>query len=489
MMRSKLICRALWSLGLFLAAVPGCTKSESRETSSDAGPAGTGGAPSGGQGAGASMSRGGGGVSSAGSGGAAITGNRGGSPASSGGASSSGGAPSTGGAPAIGDGGTANGHDAGSPGVGDTGAPTPGPSEGDVHIVKRMGDPTFDSVVTKPSPSTVTWLNDHFYRMEVFTTFFDDKTSFYPNGWVYSDSQVIYPGSSTAKNHPDWVLQDSGGHSVYLDWNCSGGTCPQYAADVTSAAFRSDWIATLKASLAKGYRGAWIDDVNLALRFSDGTKSVTAYSPATKAVVTEDSWSAAVASFMAEIAAALPSYELLHNSIWYARPTRTADTYVKQEMKAASVINLEGGFASDGGLTGGTGEWSVYAKMAFVDVVHSAGKWAVIDDFPSNDGERQYALACYLLVSNGSDGLGDAAMAPSTWWKGYDVHLGAAVSGRTRSATGVFRRQFQNGLVLMLEPGAASTTVTLPGPYTTIDGAEVTEVKLSAKQGAVLIAK
>jgi hypothetical protein len=113
----------------------------------------------------------------------------------------------------------------------------------------------------------------------------------------------------------------------------------------------------------------------------------------------------------------------------------------------------------------------------------------VIDDFPSNDAERQYALACYLLVSNGKDGLGDASMAPSTWWKGYDVQLGRAVSGRTRSGAGVFRRQFQSGLVLMLEPGAASTTISLPGPYLTVDGAEVTQVNLSPKQGAVLIAK
>jgi hypothetical protein len=375
-----------------------------------------------------------------------------------------------------------------SPDGGPTG-PGAGAAVGDARVVKRMGDSSFDAVVTNPSAATITWLNDHFYRMEVFTTFFDNKTSWYPKGWVYSDSAVIYAGSSTATSHPTWILQDSGGHPVYLDYNCSGGTCPQYAADVSNPDFRSYWIGALKASLAKGYLGAWIDDVNLALRFSDGTKSVTATSPTTKTVMTEDAWSAAVASFMTAIRTALPGYELLHNSIWYARATGAADPYVKQEIAAADVINLEGGFASDSGLTGGTGTFSVSAKMAFADAVHAAGRWVVVDDFPSTDAQRQYALACYLLLSNGKDGLGDASMAPSTWWKGYDVHLGAALGARTRSAAGVFRRDFEKGVVLILEPGAVTTTVALAKPYTTIDGATVSQLALSAKQGAVLVAQ
>jgi len=125
--------------------------------------------------------------------------------------------------------------------------------------------------------------------------------------------------------------------------------------------------------------------------------------------------------------------------------------------------------------------------MAFADAVHDAGRWVVVDDFPANDADRQYALACYLLLTNGRDGLGDASMAPSTWWTGYDVTLGKATGARTRSSTGLFRRSFEHGLVLMLEPGAASTTVTLPATYTTLAGAAVTQVSLTARQGVVLV--
>lgn len=376
------------------------------------------------------------------------------------------------------DAGTDAGHDAARP---------EDDPEGVVHIVKRMGDPSFDAVVTSPSSSTIQWLNDHFYRMEVFTTFFDDKTSFYPNGWVYWDSAAIYVGSSTASAHPEWILEDSHGDKVFIDWGCSGGTCPQYAADISNPEFRAWWIEGLTDVLERGYRGAWIDDVNLALRFSDGSQATTAISPTSHITMTEDVWSAAVASFMMAIDAALPHYELLHNSIWYARPQRMDDPLVRAQIMAADVINMEGGFASDGGLTGGTGEWSIFAKLAFADAVHALGRWVVVDDFPSDDTQRQYALGCYLLLSTGRDALGDASMAPDSWWHGYDVNLGRASSARSRESSGLFRREFEHGLVLVLEPGAASQTVQLPHAYLTLEGASVTHVTLAERTAAVLL--
>jgi hypothetical protein len=361
------------------------------------------------------------------------------------------------------------------------------PGAGEVRLIKRMTS-SFDSVVTAPSASTVQWLNEHFYRMEVFSTFFDDKTSFYPNGWVYSDAAVIYVGSDTAKEHPEWILEDAEGQPVYLDWGCSNGSCPQYAADLSNAEFRKAWIESLKATLLKGYKGAWIDDVNLALRFSDGNQEVSARSPTSKLLMTEAVWSHQVAKFMQEVRAALQNYELLHNSIWYARlPKRAMDADVKAQILAADVINLEGGFASDLGLTGGTGEWSVESKLAFADAVHALGRWVVVDDFPFNESQREYSLACYFLLSNGRDGLGDLTASPSAWWPGHDVNLGAALGKRTRSAAGLFRREFEHGLVLMLEPGANDITVTLPKPYRTIAGDQVTSVSLSPRRGAVLL--
>ena len=63
---------------------------------------------------------------------------------------------------------------------------------------------------------------------------------------------------------------------------CGGGTCPQYAADISNADFRQYWINQALVGLNAGtYKGIWIDDVNLqALQVSDGNSNLVApYDP------------------------------------------------------------------------------------------------------------------------------------------------------------------------------------------------------------------
>jgi hypothetical protein len=84
----------------------------------------------------------------------------------------------------------------------------PAASEGDVRVVKRMGDPSFDAVVTNPSPSGIAWLNDHFLSDGGLFDLFDDKTSFYKTGWSNRS-----PGHLSRQQHrhgsSGLILQDS----------------------------------------------------------------------------------------------------------------------------------------------------------------------------------------------------------------------------------------------------------------------------------------
>ena len=61
---------------------------------------------------------------------------------------------------------------------------------GTVQFVKRTG-PEFDSYTRNPTASFSAWMNTKFWRSEVFTPYFDNKTSWYKNGWVYEDSYAI----------------------------------------------------------------------------------------------------------------------------------------------------------------------------------------------------------------------------------------------------------------------------------------------------------
>lgn len=358
---------------------------------------------------------------------------------------------------------------------------------GTTRFVKRM-TPAFDRYVTNPSPSTAAWLNKKLWRTEVFTPFFDDKLATYGNAWFYSDIYAIYTGSDVASQHPEWILKDGAGNKLFIPWGCSNGTCPQYAADITNPAYRAWWIGNVTRSLAKGYKGVWVDDVNLEMRVGNGDgREIAPYSPALGRVMSAADWRRAMADFTEQLRAAAPAdKEILHNSIWYAAQGagRDTDASVQRQIASADYINIERGF-NDDGLTGGTGEWSLRALQGFVDRVHGKGKGVIIDAFDASAGGMEYSLANYLLISNGRDGVGQIDMTPDNWWAGWDTDLGGALSGRY-DWQGVQRRDFQGGMALVNEPGAPTRTVQLPSAMTTIDGRSVTSVTISAGRGVVL---
>ncbi|MBO9532561.1 MAG: hypothetical protein J7513_06285 [Solirubrobacteraceae bacterium] len=358
---------------------------------------------------------------------------------------------------------------------------------GAVRFVKRM-TPSFDSYVTNPSADRISWLNKKLWRTEVFAPFFDARTSFYGNGWVYSDIYAIYTGTELANQHPEWILKDSQGRKLYIPWGCSNGTCPQYAADITNPDYRAYWISQLTKTLNKGYRGAWVDDVNLELRVGDNNgNAVAPYSASLGRTMNATDWRRSMAEFTEQIRATVPaSKEILHNSIWYAGQGvgRDADPYVARQIASADYINIERGF-NDGGLTGGTGEWSLKAIQSFIDRVHAKGKGVIVDAFDATPAGMEYSLANYLLINSGKDGVGQIDMTPDNWWKGWDTDLGTAL-GERYDWQGVQRRDFQNGMAIVNEPGAPTRTVQLPKAMQTVDGKTVSSVTVAGGKGVVL---
>ena len=359
--------------------------------------------------------------------------------------------------------------------------------DGRVRFFRRV-DQSFDPYLQAPSTTQQQWLRDHFYRMEVFSPFFDSRTSWYPSSLVYQDIYAIYSSSTLVEQHPEWILKDVSGSRLFIPWGCSGGTCPQYAADISNSAFRRWWIDEAKRRLSYGYRGIWIDDVNMEFRVGDGAGNfVTPYDRNTGSLMTWDNWRRYMAEFTEQIRLELPGVELLHNSIWYAGPSavRDSDPYIRRQISSGDIINIEHG-VNDPGLTGGTGIWSLSALHAFIDRVHGLGKPVVIDDFAKTTTEKEYALANYFLVNDHADCVGNMVDTPDNWWSGYDVDIGASTSARL-TWNGLLRRDYQGGLVLVNEPDAPVRTVTLPGTFRTLAGSSVTSVTLAAKTGMVLI--
>jgi hypothetical protein len=315
---------------------------------------------------------------------------------------------------------------------------------------------TFDVFTDSPSPAQRQWFEDNAWRMLVYSPYFDHRLSWYPNGWVYLDLYAIYVGSPVAAQHPDWILRDQKGNPLYIPYDCSGGTCPQYAGDVTNADFRAYQIAQAASYLGIGYRGLWLDDVNLEFRVSNGSgNEVAPIDPQTGQQMSLTNWEGYISAFTAQFRAAFPNWEIVHNVIWYAGGSAgTKDPSVKTEINAADYLNLERGVV-DPGLTGGTGQYSFTAFLAYIDSVHQLGRGVVLDNSP---GQIDYALASYFLISDGSDGFGSQGLTPDTWPASFSIDLGAPVGPRG-AWNGLLYRLFANGMVLVNPPSSPRVIV------------------------------
>jgi hypothetical protein len=357
--------------------------------------------------------------------------------------------------------------------------------QGVVHFLGGTNS-SFDRYTSGQDPGYGAFLRGHFWRMVVYSSYFDDKTRWYPNGWVYKDAYAIYPGSALAREHPEWILHDGAGRALFIPFACSRGTCPQYAADISNARFRRDWIASASAALAHGYRGLFIDDVNMDFRVGDGNGNpVAPVDPATGKSMTYVAWRRYMAQFMEQVRAALPHVEIVHNVIWPAdSPIRTADPYIGREIRAADYINLERG-VNDTGLRGGTGPFSLRSMFAYIDAVHGLGRGVSLDGDAAEAAGIEYSLASYFLISNGNDLVSAHGMTPVHWWQGFDVNLGEAAGPRTQWK-GLLRRDFSNGMSLVAEPESGTHSVRLPSAMRSLDGRVVTSLTLGPASGVVL---
>lgn len=363
------------------------------------------------------------------------------------------------------------------------GASVTGTSIGTVRFVKGAAS-DFDRYTRSPSPAQQQWMRAHYWRMRTYSPYFDSRLSWFPDAWVYKDLYAIHVGSTPAEAHPEWLLRDADGNRLYIPYGCAAGTCPQYAADIGHVPFRADWLATARATLAKGYAGLFVDDVNMDLsRVSNGAGDpVVPWDPRTGTAMINADWRRYMAEFTEEIRRAFPTHEIVHNALWFFGHD---DPSIQRQLASADYIELERG-VNDAGLRGGNGKYGFERLLAHLDWLHARRKGVVFDAEAGTESGREYGLAAYFLVDSGRDFLGnDPGGTPDDWWRGYEVVLGPP-SGARYAWNGVLRRDFQHGLVLLNPPEASRQTLTLEQPHIDLAGQRRTAVTLGPAEGAVL---
>src|SRR4051812_2048977 len=326
---------------------------------------------------------------------------------------------------------------------------------GIVHFAKSA-DSSFDRFSYAPTTARQQWMRDKYWRMRAYSPYFDTRTSWYSRAWFYKDAYAIYPGETMDSSY---YLRDARGQKLYIWYDCGGGTCSQYAADIGSPGFRAQWIADAKRSYLHGYQGLFVDDVNMELRISDGNGNLQwPLDPRTGAPMNEQSWRRYMAEFMEQIRRELPGAEIVHNQLWF---DGDADPSIRRAQDAADLIEVERGI-NDSGLRGGEGGVSVRTLLKLIDRLQARGKGVVLDASAPTADERMYGLAGYFLISSGRDALGNnPAGTPEDWWSGYDTDLGEALGPRYALPNGVIRRDFTAGTVLLNTPDTTTQTVTL----------------------------
>ncbi|MFT5201959.1 MAG: hypothetical protein ACI9C1_001341 [Candidatus Aldehydirespiratoraceae bacterium] len=335
------------------------------------------------------------------------------------------------------------------------------------------------------------FLRDNTESMVVWEPYWDKRLTEYDDVMIYTNAYSIKADpekDDRSVTNPEWVLRDANGDPVYIPFDCSNG-CPQFAGDLGNPEYIADWIDDIHDAVARGYQGLYIDDVNLLWRFGDEFGDDAApINPRTGNALLLSEWRQYTVEFLEEVRETFPDLEIWHNSIWYVQTPDFDNGWLRRQVQAADVIHMERGM-NDRGITRGTGRFGMQTYMNFIDFVHEQDRQvALLDTDASSEAEQWFNLAGYFLANDGDDLISTEdwdAISPDSWWRGFDVDLGDALTPRIVDGN-VIRRYFTGGQVVMNEPLADTVTVDLNGSWTDQWGDTVTSVTLGPRDAVVL---
>lgn len=353
-------------------------------------------------------------------------------------------------------------------------APTGG-QQGRVKFFKKA-DGGFDPFAATSSGRD--FANARYSGMLMYPPASDPYTWYQGTGFFYIDSYAIYGDTNPAGATQAHALRDGTGQL------CKLGGQWMYAADVGNADFRARMVSYIVSKLQlPQYDGVYLDDVNL--NFNITCPSGGPIDPRTGQVMTADNWKRYMVEFLEQVRAST-SKLIIHNTVWYTHAFD--DPYRLRELNAANYVEIEFGFV-DQGMTGGTGTYSWSRKAQWIDLAHSRGVRIISQDFwhfqTLSTIQRKFGLANYFLFNEGDYYSTFQNALPSDWDAAYETNLGSALGSRY-SWNGLWRRDFENGFVLVNPPGSPTQSVSLGGTYTEIWGGGVSSLTLGERQGAIL---
>jgi hypothetical protein len=287
-----------------------------------------------------------------------------------------------------------------------------------------------------------------------------------------------WAGYAEAKaHHADWFLRDAGGSPLVFK-----GSPTAFVMDVGDSAYQNVGIARVtRSARARGFDGVFLDDANASLRWV-----VVGGSAACVKYPTTAQWQAAVYAFLSTVAPRLHAAGLL---VVANIGGSIITPGLWQKWNGPIDGAMEESF-TDGG-TGpdslANGRWLPKLRHALWS--EATGKISLDHAVTATRVGARYALATMLLAARGEN-LFSASIGYSreVWWPEYATasSLGSPLGAYRVLRSGVYRRDFTNGVVLVNPGPQATTKVRLRGTYSGSGLAKVTAVSLAPTSGVVL---
>ena len=289
-------------------------------------------------------------------------------------------------------------------------------------------------------------------------------------------ASVGVPAPEADRDHPEWFLLNTSGErftSSSHQWS--------WAMDVGSSSYQQRWADNVIAELQSGgWDGVFIDDTNPTMKYHYTPSAVAKYP-------SDDAYSAATRSALATIGPrvrAAGKLAIANIGSWPGYPATARDWLQFLDGGLDEMFLKWGNGAGDG--YGDLRRWET--QLDELKAADRSGKFflAITHSDPTDAEAARYGFATMLL---GSNGMGYYALAHDytgeTWFPEYDYDLGAPLGPETVDTSGVHRRAFERGLVLVNPTGHAES-VEFGGTYAGSGLERATGATMAPKSGLVL---
>jgi len=308
------------------------------------------------------------------------------------------------------------------------------------------------------------------------------KVLMYKNLSAVSPTSGGNTGTGVSKeetqDHPEWLLENTQGQPfTFRSYSFL------WAADIGMRSYQDRWAANVLAKLqANDWDGVFVDDTNPTMKYHYTVADVAKYP-------SDAAYSAATGSALSVIGPRLRAAGMLVIPNF-------GEWRVHRTVVSSWLQHVSGGMEemfTKYGTTPGTGyfmgaDWD--AQLALAKETQGQGKLflGISHSERTDQAAARYGWATMLLAANGNGSFAlHSNYTDETWFAEYGYDLGSPTGAEAKLASGIHRRVYSRGLVLV-NPTNTSVSVSFGGRYRGSGLTARTSTVMGPHTGLILLA-